>query len=884
MRALVCVCRDPFRPANHRRIDVVRRRKSLRNLAPKTNLPVICQLNGQWISRKAWARRVQDGDSVVFVTLPHGGGKGSSNPLKAILMIVVAVFAWWAAPYLAGAMGATSALAVTMVQSAIGLIGSALINALIPESKPNASAATASLAEASPTYSLAAQGNQARIGAPIPVIYGRHMVYPDFAAMPYTEYAGNEQYLYELFCVGQGYYDIEQIRIDDTPISSFAEITYEVVNPGGSVTLFPANVVTSEEVSGQEALTNTALGPFVINDAGTQINKIAFDVVFPRGLYYYSDSGSMSSVSITFKMEARAIDDNGAATGSWVTLDTQTISGATTTAQRRSYSYSVDSGRYQARLTRTDAKQTDSRYGHEIDWAGLRGYMPGTQSYGDVTMVAMKMRATNNLSSQASRKINMIVQRKLPVWSPSYGWGAPVATRSIAWALADVVRATYGAGLADSRIDLHRLSDLDQVWSARGDYFDAVFDSQSTVMEAATQIARAGRAVPFMQAGVFNAARDSAATIPVAMFTQRNVIKNSLSLQYLMTSEETADAVDITYFDAAIWGERTVRAKLPSGTSTKPAAVDLFGVTTRQQAWQEGMYMAACNRYRRRLLTFQTEMEGFIPTICDLIAVQHDMPKWGQSGEIVAWDAETKTAILSEPLDWTAYGDRVLAFRGRDGSVRGPFAATAGGDAYHVVLSDWAAAGQTWTDGVADKNTPDTGLDRERSHFAFGLANSQYIRCRVLGVRPKSQETVEISAVVESDYVHTADSGVAPGVTAWQLPTKNTMPVVAGFTARSMPGFPDKMVLNWQPAPGAEKYLIEQSSGDGVWTRTGETSASSYTAIALYDGATIIRVAAQGLTRGPWVTCAYGSLADYMWKGSDQLMWSGDGNKMWRYA
>jgi hypothetical protein len=35
---------------------------------------------------------VQDGDTVVFVTLPQGGG-GGSNPLKMILTLAVAVFA-----------------------------------------------------------------------------------------------------------------------------------------------------------------------------------------------------------------------------------------------------------------------------------------------------------------------------------------------------------------------------------------------------------------------------------------------------------------------------------------------------------------------------------------------------------------------------------------------------------------------------------------------------------------------------------------------------------------------------------------------------------------------------------------------------------------------
>lgn len=882
MKALVVTCRDPFRPANHRTASVVRRRRSLRNLAPRTKCPVICQINGRWISRAAWSRRIVDGDTVIFVTLPQGFGGGGSNPLKMVLMIALAVFAPEIGAWAQGELFLSeSSLFGVFSNSMLGSIitGSAtlLLNVLIPAPKLSAAAqasASNGLSAPSPTYSLNAQGNSARIGQPIPVIYGRHQVFPDFAAQPYVDYAGNEQFLYQLFCIGQGEYDIEAIRIEDTAISSFPEITYEIVPPGGTVTLFPVSVTTSTEVSGQEALTSTTLGPFTANAAGSICNKLAIDVVMSRGLYYSNDSGGLSAVSVSWTVEARQIDDVDAPIGSWFTLGNESVSAATTTPQRQSYQYGVADGRYQVRLTRIDTKQTASRYGHELDWSGLRAYLPGTQTYGNVTMAAMRLRASNSLSMQASRKINFIVTRRLQSWNPSTGWSATTApTRSIAWALADIARADYGAGLADARIDLQGLYALDAVWTSRGDYLDGVFDTQSTIMEGLSQASRAGRAIPFIQGGIVHCVRDAAETIPVAMFSQRNIVKSSLKLDYIMPAEDTADAVEVTYFDAQVWRERTVRATLPSGTSLQPAKVALFGVTSRQQAWNEGMYVAACNRYRRRMLTFTTEMEGFIPMLGDLIAVQHDMPKWGQSGEIVAWVAGSKLATLSEPLDWSAGGSHVLAFRRRDGSIAGPYAATAGADAYHVTLTGWNSG----------EPTPDVDSDRERSHWAFGPANEQYILCRVLALRPKSTETVELAAVVESDYVHTADTGTAPTATAWQLPSKFTSPVIYGLTASSMPDDPDRMVITWQPAAGADHYLIEQSNGDGAWTRIGDVSAASFSAIALYGPETIIRVAAVGLTRGPWVECAYGQLASYFWTNDSSTFWTSDATLMWSY-
>ena len=49
-------------------------------------------------------------------------------------------------------------------------------------------------------------------------------------------------------------------------------------------------------------------------------------------------------------------------------------------------------------------------------------------------------------------------------------------------------------------------------------------------------------------------------------------------------------------------------------------------------------------------MTFRTELEGLIPTYGDLVVISHDMPQWGTSGEVLAWDAVANTAICSEAL------------------------------------------------------------------------------------------------------------------------------------------------------------------------------------------------------------------------------------------
>jgi hypothetical protein len=848
-------------------------------LALKEPVPFIILRNGAPVMRADWDEPVNSGDVIVVVVLPEGGG-GGSNPLKMILTIAVSFFAPYAGTWIAGQMGATLAtgsFAAMAVNAVSTMVGMALVNALIPPPKPTSAQQAQALAAPSPTYNLQSQGNMGRLDQAIPVQYGRMMSYPDFAAMPYAEYSGNEQFLYQLFCLGQGEYNIEAIRIEDTPIASFAEITYEVIPPHGNLTLFPSNVVTSPEVSGQE-LTNSYLGGYIANAAGSEANTLGIDLVTPRGLYYANDAGGLDRVSLTVVVEARTIDSGGAPTGAWTTLGTETISDKTTTPQRISRRYTVAAGRYEVRMRRTDTKQTDSRYGHEVIWAGLRAYLPETRTFGDVTLIAMRMRASNNLSSQASRKVNVISTRKLPIWNGTT-WSAATATTSIAWAIADACRnETYGGRLTDSRIDLAGLLALNATWASRGDQFNGRFDSAISFWEAVSKIAVAGRAKPYMQGGIMRLTRDGPASIPVTLFSMRNIKRGSLSINYILPGDDTADAVEVAYFDEQYWKPQRVTCTLAGSTANRPAKVDLFGVTGRQQAYKEGLYQAASNRYRRRIIKFSSEMEGFIPAPGDLIAIQHDMPAWGQHAEAVAWDAGTRALTLSEPVTFGA-GTHYVGLRKKDGSIDGPYAVTAGADAYTVVL------------GATPTPPPYTGSAYERTHVVFGAGEAWRQPAKVIAIRPRGLYDVEIEAVNEDPSVHTAEDGMtAPAVSYSSLQTLYTAPVIAGLNMASSTTDNSKALLTWTPAPGADGYQIEMAQGtdpyasDISWTRVGETSANNFAVTALYGAQTLIRVRAIGMSAGPWVTMFYGSSADYMWTNDAALMWNAvTTTPMWRY-
>jgi len=949
MRASVAYASNPFAPLV-RRERVLRRPTHIRALAPRGSAPVIALLNGKPVLREGWRRKVRDNDRLVFVTLPlggGGGGNGGSNPMQVLLSI--ALFA--VAPGLAGSLtglAGTSVAALTAGQSmllagtqlGIQLAGSALINAVLPAPK------SGTVQTPSPTYNLTAQGNAARIEQPIPVQYGRVLAYPDFAAQPYYEYVGEEQFLFMLLCLGCGEFDIEEIRIEDTPISAFSEITYEVVPPGSDVTLFPTSVVSSVEVSGQELIglqtgtwtrattvitvTRTAHGyavgqvkyldfttggatsdayvitgvtantftvtapavgtsgncniqavlggidGFVASPAGSDANKIGIDFILPIGLYYRDGDGKLQTRTATFTVQAREVDDFGAAVGSWITLESGTITGRSVSPQRRSYRYDLATpGRYRVRAWRTNARQTGSDYGDQLLWGGLRSYMSEPEDRGPVTLIAMRMQASNNLSLQASRRIGVIATRKVPVWDGST-WSSATSSKSIAWAIADAARNTdYGAGLDDSRIDLAALLALDAVWTARGDTFNARFDSAQSWWDAVQKIAGAGRAQCFMQGGILRTVRDSAQTVPVALFSMRNIKAGSFGIDYVTADDLTSDAVTATYWDAATWAPQRVTGKVSSSSALTPAKMDLFGVDNAAQALREATYHAAANKYRRKMIKFATEMEGFIPSFGDLIAVQHDMPGWGLHAEVVGFNASTLILELSEPV--TVTESSVIGLRKADGTLSGPWPVVAGPNSYQVELI-----------GPLDFTPETSGQNRERTHAMFGTSSTWSTLALVVRVQPRGLYEVEIECVGEDPSVHTAEDGItARPIRTSLLPRRVSRPVVKGLFGRRIPGETSRAVFGWQPAPGAEIYNLEMAEGTDVldpdtgWTRVADTAATQRVSDLMFTNRTMVRVRASGLAAGPWVAATVGDLIPDMWNTDDTAFYTSDLNAMW---
>lgn len=905
------------------------------DLLPVVDRPVVAVLNGEPILRESWDTNLTVMDNISFVLMPEGGGfKGI---LRIVAMIALVAAAPWAGGVIAGSLG-WGAVGAGLITGGLVMAGSFLLNILLPPELP--SLGNTSRQEASPTYSLSGSGNSARLMQPIPKLYGRHIIYPDYAALPWSIYEGNEQYLYQLFCLGLGHYSVEEIRIGDTSLwkenggltGVFSDVEVQIVAPGEKVKVFPGAVETATEVSGQnlthvdtgvilrrnetnprrieiinnrETIQNLVsgdeidieggfisgpntqrftvlqvgpggqwltlttdhglrdgqlilrmrsfswVGPFAVVSAGRRTDKITCDFSCPNGLYHMNDKGNMEFREINVTIEARRIDDDGNPIGNFSEIATFYMRRKTSTPQRGTKTINVPLARYQVRVRRTTADETDTRTQDTLSWDALRGFIPDDNVYQDVTLLAVKMRATNQLSQDASRQFNVIQTSRLPqYWNGS--WGELTKTQNPAWIAADILRnPVYGAGVSDDRIDMPALLKLAGIWRDRGDNFNGVLDSKQSLWATLQQVLKVGRTQPLLLAGKVTFMRDEPKPIIRGLFTEDNIVTNSLEITHILHSEDSPDSVIVEYMDERTWQMNEVLCSLADATDENPARIQIFGATNRQHAWREGMYQAAVNSYRRVFSTFGTELEGRLLLRGDAIALSHDLPKWGRSGVVVEFDPSSRRVTLDQEYPQNSLD--YLGFNDATNKLWGPVVVLS--NVGNTAVLQQSSFNQTVTN-MGPCPIHDEFDEMEPTRYLIGSRETIQNRFKVSSVTPKGAQdlTVEVTVTNDDPRVYTADVGTAPPDSFYEgVGTIEDAPKIRRLDVTLDPEAEGETFLSasWSVAPGAQKYVLQISYDDENYATVyeGEDPSADFkvSSQTLY-----IRVAAINRVRGPW--------------------------------
>jgi hypothetical protein len=782
---------------------------------------------------------------------------------------------------LLGASFGAGTFGAAALGAGVALGGSLLINAL---TAPKQGATNAPSATQDQIYSVAAQGNTAKLGQPLPVWYGRLKTFPDFAATPWGEFVGNDQYLNVLLSTTMGSLDYEAVYIDDTVLWQAGagvepgfDCQIAFYEPGQTVTLFPVNVDQSSEVSGQQLPSGGGttggrydfggfsfpasdrspgawLGGFVANPAGSLAQSIAIDFVFPAGCFTYNkDNGNYGYSTVGLTCEVAPCDDTGVQTGAYAQLFYIERSYNSQSPVRDSVKADVAPSRYLVRFRREDGELAGQAGSNAVIWAGLRSFLKGANSFADVSTVAIRIKASQ--STQGASKFGVLATRKLPVWN-----GAAFvtqATRNNGWAFLDaVVNSQYGSGLSIAKVDFNAVVSFAAGCDSRGDSFDYEFTAAVAVPDALDKILTAARARHFWLGDTVSIVRDEWRDVPTMLLTDREIVRDSTQVTFTMLGDEDPDAVVVEYIEENTWLPGSVQYPPDSGTFTAGNAETkrIDGIINRAQAFREAAFYYLQSIYRRENVQIQTEYEGRAITFGSVLRLQSELPEaYGYGGAVV--DVTGHTLTLNPAPVWDT-GPFYIRLRRPNGTSFGPILVAEDGDASLAVLdaASLAAAEAAQSTTLAAVLAREPGAEDPSFELGTGVSSSKL--CVVLNGVP-SGDLCTLSLVVDDERVHATDLGTPPVLPVGQFPANDKVPLIVGLNADFGQGaLEPKLSASWFPAADVVYYVADVCYDSGVsWQNVYQAQGNSF-AVVVSLAALTLRVQAVNSkgVRGPYAT------------------------------
>ena len=719
--------------------------------------PVEVVLDGRLLPPEEWDRPI---DGAISVRAVAAGGDSDARTILQLAVLAASVAV--------GNIAALGPVWGALAAAGVNIVGNLLVNALFPPEVPGADKPPP------PLYSLTGGANRARPYGPILLTLGRHRVFPDLAGREYVERRGDTEMLFQLFDFGVAG-TVEDVRIGDTPIDDFDEVSAEWLRPGEFPLLVEASVETlpGAEIGDQE------LQPRPPSANGLQVSAAAtgwLTRTAPRGTHrvavdfaaqlMWARAGEIGEMTLGLLIEIQeeAVWTANPAAAAWKSSGWFQISNASAEALRVTREFDgLDPAKdWQVRIAR------DRGIGAEIDQTrknedvirntcsvtGLRCYRrvaaaPAT------TRLALRIRASGQLNGRIDRLSAMVssVGRAPPTWeqaaAPTDNPASLFVAYARGWEAAGQLVA--GMGLDADALDLPGLADW-HAWCARQRLgCNALLDGGESHAEALRLIARCGRASPTWQSGRLGVVWEDEARPSTALITPGNTIAGSFRVDWAPPG--TAEEVATRFVDpAADWQFSVVRATVP-GTVGRPretAEVTLRGVTDRQQAQRECNRLAAAQRHHRRTCGWRMGREGSAIVRGDVVDVANDLISGGLAGRVAGGTAD-------EPwLDRDPGAAGWLDVRLRSGHVhRSRFARLRSGQLSAANSADlWAVALEEPLEAA-----PDAVGAEPRDLLWRALADGgEAVRLRIVDARPHRNGEIEFSTIDEVAAYHAADT------------------------------------------------------------------------------------------------------------------------------
>lgn len=481
-------------------------------------------------------------------------------------------------------------------------------------------------------------------------------------------------------------------------------------------------------------------GWFEASRQGQNTFAIELDFVFPNGLVAFSSGGSAYNFRVELEVQIQAIV-NGQPTGT-VTTHYPNYVAATRTPQRYTLRYPVTPGRYRVRVRRRNWDDSNSSQISSCMWAALKAYIQHTDGepvYGNVTLLALRSRATAQISDTSSNRISVQAVRKLPTVLSDFTTVAPTVNPVDAFAYVAMAGGATVAGL-----DMPDLKVLAGRW-AQTNGFNWRFEDAGTVFSALQIIASSHRAIPSAYGYQLTMRLTRAVAFDAFVVSDEQYVEDSFKQTMVLARDDQVDGIRLSYSDPNAPGELTV---LWPTTSVHPEASLYQGCTYQPAALNQAKFLWALRNTGQTVVEFETEYDAHNFAIGNRIAAATTFIDWIDTARVMA------VAGLTLTLDVVPSNQGAVSVRVRSET----------GAASNVILG--SVSGNVLTLNALPPFAIFTPLDgQEATSVVIGKSTQVYDSYTVSDISP-SDNTIAVTATLYSPepfiYPIPGEDGINP--------------------------------------------------------------------------------------------------------------------------
>lgn len=450
-------------------------------------------------------------------------------------------------------------------------------------------------------------------------------------------------------------------------------------------------------------------GPFDLDvDAQTEIWA---NVVAPSGLYKVNGSGVQSALDVGFSLMALPIDASGNEIGrpsepiellAWFAAHAHpgVITGSSVDRKQRAVTFKVvlpGPGRYRVSMCRTLNKDYIwiGQQQDEIQWRDVYSVSPvSVPHFGDVTTIQSRMEANKNSLAVKSRKLNLLVTRKIKCYGVE-----PVGSDGFSTTLLPTNDAAdiFCHVSRDPRIGNRALDELNiaGIYAARDanvEYFGtsaasefcATLDKDNlSYEETAAMVAGVMFCTAYRRGSEINLSFERETQDSTLLFNHRNKIPGTEVRTFAFGNPDGNDGVQLEYVDPDDDSVRTLY--LPADRSSlNPKKVETIGIRNPLQAYFHANRALNRLRYQSVATEFEATQEADVLVLKDRILVADNTRPETQDGDVLLPNG--LELHLSQPVKFVEGKTYSIFLQHIDGTVES-IGVTPGTDECSVVLA-----------------------------------------------------------------------------------------------------------------------------------------------------------------------------------------------------